>query len=59
MSKKNTALYQPSSTVGRLSDLRSGAEVIKLFPCSTQRSMKFEMLINIEIVKIDGIYRFK
>ena len=29
------------------------AEVIKLFSCSTQLSMKFKMLINIEIAKID------
>ena len=35
-----------------------GAEVIKLFSCSTQLSMKFKMLINIEIAKIDGIFRF-
>ena len=34
------------------------AEVIKLFSCSTQLSMKFKMLINIEITKIDGIFRF-
>ena len=26
-----------------------GPEVIKLFPCSTQLSMKFEMLISIKI----------
>ena len=32
-----------------------GAEVIKLFSCSTLLSMKFKMLINIEIAKIDGI----
>ena len=40
--------------------LRSGpgAEVIKVFSCSTQLSMKFKMLINIEIAKIDGIFRF-
>ena len=35
-----------------------GAEVIKLFSCSTQLSMKFKMLINIEIAKIYGIFRF-
>ena len=28
-----------------------GAEVIKLFSCSTQLSMKFKMLISIEIAK--------
>ena len=30
-------------------------EVIKLFSCSTQLSMKFKLLINIEIAKIKGI----
>ena len=35
-----------------------GAEVIKLFSCSTQLSMKFKMFINIEIAKIYGIFRF-
>ena len=30
----------------------------KFFSCSTQLSMKFKMLINIEIAKIDGIFRF-
>ena len=37
---------------------QTGAEVIKLFSFSTQLSMKFKMLINIEIAKIDGIFRF-
>ena len=40
-----------------LQGFRPGAEVIKLFSCSTQLSMKFKLLINIEIVKIDGIFR--
>ena len=35
-----------------------GAEVIKLFSCSTQLSMKFIILINIKIAKIDGIFWF-
>ena len=39
--------------------LGPGAEVIKLFSCSTQLSMKFKMLINIEIAKIYGIFRLK
>ena len=34
--------------------LKSRPEVIKLFSCSTQRSMKFHFFINIEIVKIIG-----
>ena len=37
---------------------RPGAKVMKLFSCSTQLNMKFKMLINIEIAKIDGIFRF-
>ena len=43
-----------SNQIGR----KPGAEVIKLFSCSTQLSMKFKMLINIEIAKINGIFRF-
>ena len=35
----------------------SEAGVIKLFSCSTQLSMKFKMLINIEIAKINGFFR--
>ena len=38
--------------------MKPGAEVIKLISCSTQLSMKFEILINIEIAKIDGMFRF-
>ena len=39
-------------------NLGPGAEFIKLFSCSTQLSTKFKMLINIEIAKIDVIFRF-
>ena len=35
-----------------------GPEVIKLFSCSAQLSMKFQLLINAEIVKISGKFRF-
>ena len=38
---------------------KSGSEVIKLFPCSNQLSMKFKMLISIKIDRINGILRFK
>ena len=34
-------------------------EVIKLFSSSAQLSMKFRLLINTEIVKISGKFRFK
>ena len=36
-----------------------GPEVIKLFSSSAQLSMKFQLLIDIEIVKISGKFRFK
>ena len=35
-----------------------GPEVIKLFPCSTQLSMKFILLINVEMPTIVGILTF-
>ena len=39
--------------------VQSGPEVIKLISCLTHLlSMKFKMLIDIEIVKIDRIFRF-
>ena len=37
----------------------SGLEVIKLFLSSAQLSMKFQLLINAEIVKISGKFKFK
>ena len=36
-----------------------GPEVIKLFSCSSQLSVKFQMLINTDIAKINGNFRFK
>ena len=36
-----------------------GPKVIKLFSCSTQLSMKFKILINIEIAKLNGNFRFR
>ena len=36
-------------TVNSSSLTHSGPEVIKLFPCSTQLSMKFQMLISLNI----------
>ena len=38
-----------------LSQFRPGPEVIKLFPCSTQLSTKFILLINVEMPTIVGI----
>ena len=37
---------------------RPGPEVIKLFSCSTQLSMKFNMLINVKMPTIVGILTF-
>ena len=34
-------------------------DVIKLFSCSTLLSMKFKVLLSIEVSKINGIFRFK
>ena len=36
-----------------------GPEVIKLFSSSAQLSMKSQLLINVEIIKISGKFRFK
>ena len=36
----------------------SGPEVIKLFSCSTQLSMKFFLLLNVEMPIIVGILTF-
>ena len=36
----------------------SGPEVIKLFPCSTQLSMKFFLLLNVKMPTIVGILTF-
>ena len=38
---------------------KPGPEVIKLFSSSAQLSMKFQLLINAEIVKISEKFRFK
>ena len=38
--------------------LNSGPEVIKLFPCSSQLSMKFFLLINVKMPTIVGILTF-
>ena len=37
---------------------KAGPEVIKLFPCSTQLSVKFIMLINVKMLTIVGILTF-
>ena len=37
---------------------RSGPAVIILFPCSTQLSMKFSLLVNVKMPTIVGILTF-
>ena len=39
-------------------DFQSGPEVIKLFLCQTQLSMKFILLINVKMPTIVGILTF-
>ena len=40
-------------------EMTSGLEVIKLFSSSAQLSMKFQLLIDVEVVKISEKFRFK
>ena len=40
---------------GFLASSKTGPEVIKLFPCSTQLSTKFILLINVKMPTIVGI----
>ena len=42
-----------------LRGLRPGPKVIKLFSSSAQLSIKFQLLIDVEIVKISGKFMFK
>ena len=39
-------------------NIKPGPEVIKLFPCSTQLSMKFFLLINVRMPTIVDILTF-
>ena len=43
---------------GSLASVEPGPEVIKLFPSSTQLSMKFFLLINVKMPTIVGILTF-
>ena len=40
-------------------NLQPGPKVIELFSSSAELSMNFQLLINVEIVKISGKFRFK
>ena len=39
-------------------DVKPGPEIIKLFPCSTQLSTKYILLINVKMPTIVGILTF-
>ena len=48
------------NSVSRETKLREASpKVIKLFPCSTQLSMKFFLLINVKMPTIVGILIYK
>ena len=40
-------------------EMGSGSKVIKLFPCSTQLSMKFKMLISMNITRNSAFFRLR
>ena len=48
------AVFESQSVICR----RPDAVIIKLFSSSAQLSMKFQLLINAEMVKISGKFRF-
>ena len=50
-------LLLPRDAVKMKVKILPGLEVIKLFSCSTQLSSKFKLLINVEITRINGIFR--
>ena len=47
--------YAPELSSKSFITLRPAHEVLKLFPCSTQLSMKFILLINVKMPTIVGI----
>ena len=55
-----TGCVKPQTSVFKISPLcmKSGPEVIKLFSCSTQLSMKFSPLINVKMPTIVGILTY-
>ena len=58
MSESAVEMKKTSTTLKQCYDIcnsRSGPEVIKLFPCSTQLSMNFFPLINVKMPTIVGI----
>ena len=53
-----TSVYGPLHRRTCLQGLRPGPDVIKLFLCSTQQSIKFLMLINVKMPTIVDILTF-
>ena len=51
--------FEPQQEKTGLRGFRRGPEVIKLFLCSAQLSLKFQLLINAKIVEISGKFKFK
>ena len=56
--KKEGSFTFIACLVGGMRGFKASPQVIKLFSCSTQLSMKNEMLINTQIAKINGTFRF-
>ena len=50
--------HHPEYIVRIVNCCKSGPEVIKLFSCSTQQSMKFFLLINVKMPTSVGIFTF-
>ena len=44
--------------IRKMNNIRPGPEVIKLFSCSTQRRLKFILLINVKMPTMVGILTF-
>ena len=57
-SNGGAAFWLLTTTNGVNTELNVSLEVIKLFSSSAQLSMKFQLLINVVIVKISGKFRF-
>ena len=56
--KGSMRLYISSVNILNYRYIKPGPEVIKLFSCSTQLSMKFFLLINVKMPTIVGILTF-
>ena len=56
----NTTVSRSTTVIGQInkSPMQPGIEVIHPFPCSTQLSIKFILLINVKMPRIVGILTF-